>query len=184
MLALLETYPVLVPFCIFLLRVVDVSIGTLKLLFVVRGYRTISSVLAFIEISIWLCATALVFNYLGNFWNALAFAGGFAAGTAVGMTIERSIRVGHVLVRVFSKCPAEQLRPLLRENGYGGMFFQGTGNDGDHTVVLVLAPSKMSNRLTRLIREQDPEAIMTVDSVKGVFGGMGLPRPLVGTLRK
>ncbi len=184
MLEVLAQNAILMPICVFLLRIVDVSLGTLKLLFMVRGYRLIASALAFVEISVWLCATTIVFNYLNNFWNIFAFALGFSTGTAVGMTIERWIGVGHVLVRIFTKSPNDDLRLALKNNQFGATSFQGVGHFGEHSVLLVLTTSKNAERLTRLVRENDPEAVMTVDAVRSVFGTFGMGTPMAGALRK
>ena len=172
------------PMCIFLLRIADVSIGTTKLLFIVRGYRFVAAFLAFIEVSIWLYATTLVFQHIENFWNALAFAGGFAGGTAIGMTIERWIGVGHVLIRIFTRCPAEEIRSALKDNGFGATSIQGTGYDGDLTVVLVLTTSKKANALKHLIQQKDSNALMTIDTIRNVHGGFGMSNALYASVRK
>ena len=183
MTSIIENNMFLMPLCVFVLRIADVSIGTAKLLFIVRGYRVVATTLAFIEVSIWLCATALVFQDLDNFWNAFAFAAGYAGGTGIGMTLERWIGVGHVLVRIFTRYPAEELRNELKAQQFGATSVQGTGHDGELSVILVLTTSKKANELTHLIDNRDPKAVITVDAVRNVFGGFGLSHPISASVR-
>jgi uncharacterized protein YebE (UPF0316 family) len=184
LIANIENSFILLPICIFILRIADVSIGTTKLLFIVRGYRLVAAVLAFMEVSIWLCATALVFQHLDNFWNTFAFAAGFAGGTAVGMTLEQWIGIGHVLIRVFTKYPTEELRKELKVRQFGATSIQGTGHNGELSVILVLTTSKKAKELRQLICNRDAEAVITVDTVRSVFGGFGLSHPLAASVRK
>lgn len=184
MLAIIESNPYLMPLCVFLLRIADVSIGTTKLLFIVRGYRLIAASLAFLEVIIWLAAATIVFQNLDNFWNAIAFAAGFAGGTAIGMTLERRIGIGHVLIRIFTKSPPEGIRKELKDHNFGATSIQGTGHDGDLSVILVLTTSKKANELTELIQHNDAQAVMTVDPVRNVFGGFGLAHRVAPGVRK
>ena len=179
-----DYYFLLMPIIVFLLRIGDVSIATIKLLFIVRGYKLIAGIMAFLEVCIWLVATSIVFQHLDNIWNTIAFATGFASGTVLGMTIEQKLGIGHVMVRIFTRYPVEKLSVLLREQNFGATSVQGVGKDGALSVVLVLTSAKKANELTRLIKERDADSVITIDAVRSVFGGFGTEQPRLASVRK
>lgn len=93
----------LIPLLIFLSRVVDVSIGTIRIIFISRGWKFVSAGLGFIEVFIWVLAISQIMKNLDNVWAYFAYALGFACGTYVGMLIEEKIAVGTVLFQVITK---------------------------------------------------------------------------------
>ena len=169
---------------IFGLRIIDVSLGTVKLLYMVRGQRTITALLAFCESCVWLISAALVFGQLDNIWNMVGFAVGFATGTAVGMTIERWIGSGHVLVRIMTKDQGPDLLHGLRERGFGLTAVQAEGTEGPLKVVLVVARRKRTAEALRLVKELDKDAFVTIDPVSPAAGGYLLPTAVPSPLRK
>lgn len=169
---------------IFCLRIVDVSIGTVKLLYVVRGQRVLSAILAFFESLVWVLAASLVFSQLDNPWNMLGFCAGFAAGTAVGMTIERWIGSGYVLIRIITRLePSEWLQPL-RTSGFGLTAVQGQGSEGSVQVILIVSQRKRTETALKLIQLLDPKAFVTVDPISHASGGYLLPTAVPSALRK
>ena len=82
------------PLFIFCARIVDVSLGTIRIICVVRGFRTTAVIMAFLEVAIWVYAVAGVFSHLDQIINVLAYAAGFATGNAVGMWIEQKLALG------------------------------------------------------------------------------------------
>jgi len=157
---------------IFALRIVDVSIGTVKLLYMMRGQRLTTSILAFFESLVWLIAAGLVFNQLDNFWNAAGFTLGFAAGTATGMTIERWIGEGHALIRIVSREPEVDWPAVLREQGFGLTALQGRGSEGDVRVIIVVTSRKRIDKALSLIEKLEPTAFVTVDPISYASGGV------------
>src|SRR3954464_9468369 len=99
---------------IFCLRILDVSIGTLRVMYMVRGDRKKAVPLAFLESGIWVVAISRIMKQVDNRANMLAFAAGFAAGTLVGMTLDRWIASGYVLVRVISDMDRDRLAGDIR----------------------------------------------------------------------
>ena len=92
-----ETY---VPVFIFFARILDVSTGTLRIMFVSKGMKGKSTLMGFIEVLIWIVIIAQIFQNLDNWMNYVAFAGGFAAGTYVGMYIEEKMKMGVQIFRI------------------------------------------------------------------------------------
>lgn len=169
---------------VFLLRILDVSIGTIRLLYTVRGQRYIASSLAFVEGMIWVAAVAIVFSALDNPINMVAFAGGFATGTFCGMTLERWIGAGHVLIRVMTSTPRKELLGELREHGFGLTAIHGEGMNGSVKVLLLVARRRRSKKAMELIKAMDPDAFVSIDPVSPVTGGYYVPRATPSLLRK
>ena len=89
---------VVIPVLIFLARILDVSIGTLRLIYVSRGYKTLAPVLGFFEVLIWLAAIRQIMQHVDNPACFLAYALGFASGNYIGMWISEKLSIGKVLL--------------------------------------------------------------------------------------
>ncbi len=100
---------VLIPLLIFLARVTDVTLGTIRIVFVAKGYKFLSAVLGFFEVFIWLVAVSKIFENLDNWFYYIAYAGGFAAGNYVGLLIEERMAIGYVNIRIVTKQSGEEL---------------------------------------------------------------------------
>ena len=125
------------PLLIFLARVVDVSINTLRIMFVLNGKKTVAPILGFFEALIWLLAIGQIFQNINNPMSYVAYAGGYATGTYVGMVIEERLALGRVLVRVITPEPLPELVEYMKEKefrftsvGAEGRYGLGTGHGG------------------------------------------------------
>lgn len=156
---------------IFFLRLCDVSLGTLRTLYVVRGDRLRAVPLAFVESLIWVFAIAKIMKELGDghYYNMLAYAGGYAAGCYVGITIERWIASGWIVVRVITRDDA--LTAAIRERHFGLTELHGEGRHGEQSVLFIVAPRKRGKELLELVRATDADAFVTVDAVNTAIGG-------------
>jgi uncharacterized protein YebE (UPF0316 family) len=165
------------PFLIFGARIVDVSLGTLRVMFTVSGSRWIAAGLGFVELTIWALAVGGLVNNLTNPFALVAYAGGFAAGTLVGLTIEDRLALGFRSVQVINADPAVELAEALREAGYRVTELSGTGRGGPVEVSLVVIRRRQLNALRTLITELAPGAFMTVERADrpagGTFGALG-----------
>src|SRR5215212_7457479 len=165
-------HPLLGALLIFCLRIVDVSIGTLRVMYMVRGDRRKTVPLAFLESGVWVFAISRIFKQVDNPVNMLAFAAGYAAGTMVGMTLERWIASGHILVRVISgKGDREELVAAIRAAGFGVTVVSGEGRAGEQAILFVVALRRRGRELLDLIRHRDDDAFVTVDPVNPAIGG-------------
>ena len=157
---------------IFSLRIVDVSIGTLRVMYMVRGDRVKAVPLAFVESLVWVYAVSKIFQHLDNRANMLGFAAGFATGTLVGMTLERWIASGHVLVRIISgKVDSGGLAEAVRAAGFGVTVLTGEGRRGEQAILFVVALRRRARELLDLVRRQDEAAFITIDPVQTAMGG-------------
>jgi uncharacterized protein YebE (UPF0316 family) len=156
---------------IFFLRLCDVSIGTMRTLYVVRGDRLRAVPLAFVESFIWIIAIARIMKEVteGHTYNIVAYAGGYAAGVFVGISIEKWIASGWVLVRIITK--HERLTAAIRESHFGVTEVQGEGREGEQSLLFIVAPRRRGSELLKLVSSHDESAFVTVDAVNTAMGG-------------
>ncbi|BAJ62537.1 DUF5698 domain-containing protein [Anaerolinea thermophila] len=109
---------ILTALMIFVMRVVDMSMDTLRILFVVRGKKLITWVLGFLQSLIFIVAVARVLGGDVHPLSVLAYAAGFATGNIVGMFIEDKMAIGHVRITIISTAAGSQIAQALRESGY------------------------------------------------------------------
>ncbi len=179
----LPTDPFLTALLIFSLRIIDVSIGTVRVIYTIRGQKLLSAALGAIESGIWIFAISRAFSAVDHPLSMIAWAMGFATGTYVGIALEQWIGTGSVLVRVISRSHALRLRELLHNSGFGVTAVQGQGRDGNVLVIFVVTPRKRGKDLLRLINGIDPEAFVTLEPVAKAIGGY-LPAPSAAAVRK
>ncbi|MDN3687732.1 DUF2179 domain-containing protein [Cyclobacterium jeungdonense] len=156
------------PLFIFFARVVDVSINTLRIMFVLNGKKTVAPVLGFFEALIWLIAIGQIFQNINNPLSYIAYAGGYAMGTYVGMVIEERLALGRVLVRIITPEPLPELVEFMKEKEYR---FTSVGAEGRFGKVILMFTVIKRERLKEFIgklRESNEKAFYTIESVKRV----------------
>lgn len=158
--------PQWIPVFIFFARILDVSLGTLRIVFVSKGMRGKATVLGFVEILIWITVVAQVFQNLDNWLNYIAFAGGFASGTFIGMAIEDYLKVGIQIFRIITSKPVDPLIASLKERNLRFTVLDAEGGFGDVKIIFLVARRKMSPEIIPLIRAFDPKAFFSVEDVK------------------
>jgi len=161
------------PFLIFLARVLDVSFGTVRVIFISRGFKYLSPLIGFFEILIWLLAIGQIMKNLSNPACYIAYAGGFAMGNYVGIWIADKLSLGIVLIRVITEKDASQLVELLKSADYGVTSVDGHGTTGQVKVIFTVVPRKDVKQVANLIKKFNPKAFYTIEEVgfveKGIF---------------
>jgi uncharacterized protein YebE (UPF0316 family) len=159
--------PALLGIAIFLARVLDVSLGTLRTIFVFRSYAALAALIGFVETLVWVLAASQVLQNLQDWYLAVAYAAGFATGNWVGMWLEAKLAVGSELVRAVSPNREVPLAASLREADYSVTELDGHGDDGKPVeVLLIVEKRRRLPQLLRLIDRVDPEAVYTVSDIK------------------
>jgi uncharacterized protein YebE (UPF0316 family) len=149
---------------IFGLRIVDVSLGTVRTIAVVHGKVPISVLIGFVEVLVWVTAVSQVIVHLReNPALPLAYAGGFAAGNAVGILLERRIAWGTVVVRMIASAGAVAIAQRLRSMGYEVTAFAGEGKEGPRTLLFTTCPRRNLARVVREAAALDGKLFYTVD---------------------
>lgn len=163
---------VILPLMIFSARVVDVSLGTMRIISLSRGLRKIAPVLGFIEILIWLMAIRQIFNHLNNPLCYIAYAGGFSTGIFTGMTIEHKLALGYRVVRVITRLDATALAEKLREMGFGLTIVDAEGNTGPVKIIFTIVKRADIKRVTEQIIKFNPKSFYSVEDVRGASEGI------------
>lgn len=153
---------------IFFLRICDVSLGTFRVLTVIRGWRAVSTIIAFGEVLIFIVVISRVITHIDTWINVLAYASGYATGTFVGMTLERYLAPGSMRPRVVSQRGLRELADRLRERGFGVTELSGNGRDGPVVMLESIIEKKQLPAFIREIDELDPRAFVTCEDVKRI----------------
>ncbi len=163
---------VVLPVLIFFARLTDVSLGTLRIIFVSHGLKYIAPIVGFIEINIWLLAIGQIMQNLNNIPCSLAYAGGFSAGAFVGMVIEEKLSIGMVMVRVICKHDASELIKSLREAEYGVTTHDAEGVKGPVQIIFAVIRREDLHDILDRIHRIHPHAFYSVEDVRSVGEAM------------
>ncbi|DAC71781.1 MAG TPA: hypothetical protein DSN98_08650 [Thermoplasmata archaeon] len=163
---------VILPILIFLARICDVSLGTIRVIFISKGIRYLAPIIGFFEVIIWLLAIGQIMNNLTNFVAYIAYGAGFAAGTYIGMVIEEKISLGLVSVRIITKKDPGELIQYLRLNNYGVTSLDGEGGTGKVKMVFTIIKRQDLPHVVEIIKQFHPNAFYSVDDVKSVGEGI------------
>jgi uncharacterized protein YebE (UPF0316 family) len=156
---------------IFALRVTDMTLDTLRVLFVMRGRKPIAWVLGFFQAAVFVIAITSVLRNLTNPLNVIGYAAGFATGVVVGMAIEERLAIGYVHMRVISSRRGSGIAEKLRDEGYAVTEVPARGKDGMVTMLNCSVLRKDIPRLRNIVNEIDPEAFITSEDIRPVRRG-------------
>lgn len=159
---------VLIPLLIFLARILDVSVGTLRIIFVSKGLKYLAAILGFFESLVWVLAISQVIQNLDSWITYIAFALGFAAGNLVGIMIEERIAMGNLIVRVITRKEADELVRFLWDSGYGVTSVDAQGETGPVKVIFTIVRRKKLPEILAIIRRFNPNAFYTIEDVRFV----------------
>jgi len=178
---------VILPILIFTARLVDVSLGTIRIIFISRGLKYIAPIIAFFEINIWLIAISQIILNLNNPLYSISYASGFALGNFIGILIEEKLSLGTVMIRIIIKHDSDKIIECLRCKKYGVTAIDAKGNNGDVKIIFaVIRRSDLKNILDD-IKHIHPQAFYTVEDVrtveKAIFP-MNKPRGFLRFYRK
>ncbi|HRF67414.1 MAG TPA: DUF5698 domain-containing protein [Ignavibacteria bacterium] len=146
-------------------RIFDVSLGTLRMLNVVKGNKYKAAVLGFIEVLIWIAAMRYIMQNLDNMWNILGYSAGFALGTIAGVSIENKFGTGYLQVYVISKYYTDAIADKLRSLKFGVTIVPGEGARSGVAVLVLIVLAKRRSEVIKTIEQIDPAAFISVQSV-------------------
>lgn len=147
------------------LRIVDVSAGVLRVMFLVRYNRWRAGLAGFVASLTWLFAAAAVLGSMDTPLKAIAYAGGYAAGTVIGAWIEERLAVGNVVLRIFVTAANPSPATMLRDKGWGVTEIPSIGRHGPVTILFSVVPRKQVKQVIQTVAEQYPRAYITVESI-------------------
>jgi uncharacterized protein YebE (UPF0316 family) len=164
---------VVLPLLIFLSRLGDVTLATLRHIFISKGLKKIVPFIGFVEVLIWLVAIRQVFNNLNNIACFIAWAGGFSMGTLVGMLIEEKIALGMQLIRIITKADYHELAAQLQKINQGYTVVDGEGSQGPVKLIFLQVKRKNKPEVIAIIHKHLPDAFYSIEDVRnsqmGIF---------------
>ncbi len=155
-------------FTIFVCRILDVSLGTMRTISLVHGRAVLAVVLGFFEVLVWISVVSQVISEVKtNPVLLLAYAGGFAAGNGIGIALERKIAMGTQVVRIISQHAGPVIAAKIREIGQAVTTFVGEGRDGPVTLIYVTCPRRRVEQILSTAMLLDPQLFYVTESATG-----------------
>ena len=160
------------PLVIFALRIVDVSLGTVRMILMVRGRRGLSAAIGFVEVLVWIVAVGHALQHLGSPYHIVGYAGGFAAGTYAGIAVEDYIAVGTVVVRaIIPEADGTTTAQALRAHGFAVTEIEGQGRSGPVDVLNVVVERAEAPHVVDAVEAEAPRSFITVEEVRSTRRG-------------
>ncbi|KUK83617.1 MAG: hypothetical protein XD96_0260 [Petrotoga mobilis] len=167
---------VIFPIIIFAMRLCDVSLMTIRIIFVSKGIKFWASVLGFFEIMVWLVAISQVMNNLDKPLYAIAYALGFATGNYLGAFLEEKIAIGVNLVRVITNKEAQPLVDYLNKGGFGVTSLDAEGSKGPVKIIYSVVRRKDLKKIIDIVNEFNPNAFYSIEEVRAINKGIFPPQ--------
>jgi uncharacterized protein YebE (UPF0316 family) len=168
----------IMPLLIFLARICDVSIGTMRIIFVSKGKKYIAPILGFFEVLIWIIAISKIMQNLDNYVNYIAYAAGFATGNFVGMLIEEKLAMGIQLIRVFTNHEGQKLVLSLNSSGFGATRIDAEGAKEKTNLIYTIVQRNELQKVLEIIHSFDPKIFYTIEDIKTVNEGIFPPKSI------
>ena len=164
---------VLLPGLIFLARIMDQSVGTLRLIFISKGMKNIAPFLGFFEVIIWLLAIGQIMQHLDNWLCYVAYGAGFATGNFIGIALEERLSIGTSIIRVILSSESPELIDALKSHNFGLTLLDADGAKGKVKVIFSIIRRKEIPLFLDTLHQYHPTAFYTIEDVKtareGVF---------------
>jgi uncharacterized protein YebE (UPF0316 family) len=163
---------VILPLIVFLARLLDVTLGTVRIIFVARGRKYLAPLLGFAEVFIWITVVSQVVRGAQSLVAYLAYAAGFAVGNYIGMIVEERLAIGTLVIRVIVPKDGAALVERLRTEGYGATYVDGQGASGPVTLIYTVVMRKQLPHVVDLIEQVHPKAFYTVEELRSAQQGI------------
>lgn len=156
---------------IFIARVADVSMATMRMLLLVRGKRFYAAGIGLFEVTIYVEALKYVVDRLNNPVSLVFYALGFATGNIVGSLIEEKVALGYLAMQIITMNDPLKLAEALRNSGFGVTITDGRGREGVHPILNLSFPRRQLNEIEQIVHGWDPEAFVVTHEIRNAYGG-------------
>jgi uncharacterized protein YebE (UPF0316 family) len=156
---------------IFVLRVLNYAISTVRMVAISRQQRWLSASLAFLEAMIFAVVIANIVNDLDNLVNLMAYCLGAAAGGWVGMALESRFITSYMTVNIITSNKGHDIAMALRDKGYGVTETVGEGRDGPVTMLRSIVVSRDVPNVLKVSRAIDNSAFIAVEEARAIQRG-------------
>ncbi|MDR2407453.1 MAG: DUF2179 domain-containing protein [Bacteroidales bacterium] len=163
---------IVLPIMIFLARICDVTLGTLRVIFVAHGHKYIAPFLGFFEVFIWIIVISELLGNANNIICYTAYAAGYATGNFVGMLVEERIAIGMVFMRIFAVKGGKELAENFRNSGFGVTLTHAEGSEGNVDILQVVVARKFGGEVQKILNNFNPDIFYVVEDVRSVKKGI------------
>ncbi|HCM76646.1 MAG TPA: hypothetical protein DIS90_09710 [Cytophagales bacterium] len=167
----------ILPLLIFLARICDVSINTVRIIYMLGGRRLTSTLLGFFEAFIWLMAIRQIFAHLDNWMCYVAYPAGFAGGIFIGMIIEERIAYGKVVARIITRKDTSVFLDFLKLEKIRYTRLESFGPDGDESIIFCVLERERLEKFLNELKRTVPTAFYTIEGVKAARESGAMPEP-------
>jgi uncharacterized protein YebE (UPF0316 family) len=169
----LDAYPYLLPIIIFFGRIIDVTLGTLRIIFVSKGEKYKAPLIGFFEVLIWIVVISEIFSRANDMVAYISYAAGYASGNFVGIIIEQRIAFGIILCRIYTRKNGKDLVSIFNANNFGATLLEATGSVEKIQIIETVIERKEMKKVEKLVIEFDPDVFYVVEDVRvkqrGIF---------------
>ena len=159
---------IILPLLIFFARIFDVSLGTIRIIFVSKGIKYLAPIIGFFEILIWLFAIGQIIQNLTNVYYYIFFAGGFAMGNLVGMIIEEKLSIGIVGIRIITRQDATKLVDAFKKSDFGITVVDAEGSKSKVKIIFTVVNRQNFQKVIKLVKQYNPKAFYSVEDIRYV----------------
>ena len=163
---------IVLPLLVFCARVLDVTLGTMRIIYISRGKKTLAPLLGFIEVFIWIAMVSQIVHSANNIVAYLAYAAGFAAGNYIGMQIEDRLALGTLIIRTFIQNNSSELVDNLRAAGYGATIVDGQGSTGVVHLIYTIVKRRNLSEVLAVIHQTHPHAFLSIEDLRSTQEGI------------
>lgn len=163
--------PLLAGLFVFAMRVIDMSLDTLRLLFVMRGRKFLAGGIGVVQATVFILAVSTVLRGPLDPFTVAGYALGFGAGVVIGMLAEQRLALGHAMLRVYAPSSGEAIAEGLRAAGFAVTEFSAHGRDGEITVINSAIARRDIAKAQNIVRQIDAGAFVTVDEIQPLQRG-------------
>jgi len=163
---------IILPLLIILARIMDVTIGTIRIVMVSKGQKLWAPILGFFEVLIWIIAISRIFQNLDNWVNYVAYAAGFASGNYIGLLLEERLAMGIVKIQIITRKSAVELIENLKTAGYGITHHEAKGSSETVSIIYSIIKRTEIQKVEKIVKATNPKAFYSIEDVKSVSHGV------------
>lgn len=162
---------ILVALGIFLARLVNQTLDTIRFMMTIRGRKLVAWVMGFLETAIFVVTLSAVFSDLNNILYIVAYSAGFATGNTTGMLVEERLAIGYINLRIISSKRGSAIADRLRKKGYGVTEIPARGKEGSVSLLNVSVRRKQVKEVHDLVQKVDKSAFITSEEMHPIWRG-------------
>lgn len=154
-------------------KVIEVALGTMRVILIGKGFRKPGTILAVFEILLWVFIASTVINGIQETpIKGVVYSVGFAIGVYIGSVLENKLAVGQILIHVITdEASSVNITHAIRSAGHGVTALDGKGMEGSRNVLMIFANRKNRQSIMRMVEDIDSKAVVVSNEVSQIRGG-------------